>query len=258
MQEPGNVVEAIETSTALPEGDEERFTGYGVMGVPFKSGHVLCLRRFPVTSIGRGYTSVWHRDPEGCWTFIQDVPPHKGCSRYFGSAVDRSLVQDIRIEWSSPWRFSVDTQGEHPVHWRVQLGRTKLADLMNAAASYLPNALWRSDALLRAIGKAGSLVLGAGRMSLTGAVPNGQRFRANPKRMWVIEDSRADVCGQDLGDIAPLAEQVRLGDFWIPQSGRFFIGDSFLEPFDAARHIHLTSRGAGSDRCTACALGAAP
>ena len=252
MQEPGNLVEAIENSGKLPGGDEERFLGYGVMGVPFRFGHVLCLRRFPVTSIGGGYTSVWHRDPGCCWTFIQDVPPRNGCSRYFGSAVDRSLVQDIRIEWSSPWSFSVDT-GEHPVHWQVRLGRTKLSDMMNAAAGRLPDALWRSETLLRAIGKAGSLVLGAGRINLVGAVPNGQRFRANPKRMWVIEHSRANVCGRDLSDIAPLAEQTHLGDFWIPQSGRFFIGSSFLEPFDAARHLSATSReGGGGQRCVAC------
>ena len=100
MQEPGKVVETIEKSGKLPEGDDERFTGYGLMGVPFRSGHVLCLRRFPVTSIGRGYTSVWHRDPGGCWTLIQDVPPQNGCSRYFGSAVDRSLVQDILLSRS--------------------------------------------------------------------------------------------------------------------------------------------------------------
>ena len=44
-------------------GQEERFSGYGVMGLPFRSGHVLALRRFPVTSVGPGYTSVWWRDP---------------------------------------------------------------------------------------------------------------------------------------------------------------------------------------------------
>ena len=253
MQDPRHVVETIENSGTLPEGDEERFTGYGVMGVPFRSGHVLCLRRFPVTSLGRGYTSVWHRDPGGCWTFIQDVPPQNGCSRYFGSAVDRSLVQAIRIEWSSPWSFSVDSQGVHSVHWQVRLGRTKLSNLMNAVAGYLPEALWRSEALLRAIGKAGSLVLGAGRINLVGAVPNGQRFRANPKRIWVIESSQADVCGRDLGEMGPLAEQARLGDFWIPQNGRFFTGSSYLERFDGARHASATSRADGGERSMVCA-----
>jgi len=253
MQEPRKIVEAIENSSRLPEGHEERFTGYGVMGVPFKSGHVLCLRRFPVTSIGQGYTSVWHRDPGGCWTFVQDVSPRNGCSRYFGSAVDKSLVQDIRIEWSSPWRFSVVTRGEHPIYWKVCLGRTRMSDLINTAAGWLPNALWRSEALLRAVGKAGSLVLGAGRMNLVGAVPNGQRFRANPKRTWVIESSQANVCGRDLGETGPLSEQVRLGDFWIPQRGRFFTGSSYLERFDATRHASTTSRGGGNgDRCMVC------
>ena len=112
----------------------------------------------------------------------------------------------------------------------------------------------RSEALLRAAGKAGSPVLGAGRMNLVGAVPNGQRFRANPKRTWVIESSRANACGRVLGEIGPLSEQVRLGDFWIPQRGRFFTGSSYLERFDATRHVSITSRGGGSsDRCMACA-----
>src|SRR5512141_534625 len=134
MQDPKSAIEIIERSGVMPAGEEERFAGDGVMGVPCESGHVLCLRRFPVASIGRGYTSVWHRDPGGCWTFVQDVPPQSGCSRYFGSAVDRSLVQDIRITWSSPWSFAVDTHGEHTIHWEVGLARTKLADLVNAVS----------------------------------------------------------------------------------------------------------------------------
>jgi hypothetical protein len=126
--------------------------------------------------------------------------------------------------------------------------------MMNAAAGCLQEALWRSEALLRTIGRVGSLVLGAGRINLVGAVPNGQRFRANPKRIWVIESSLANVCGRDLGAMAPLAEQVRLGDFWIPQRGRFFAGSSYLEPFDETRHMFATSRGGGSsERCMVCA-----
>lgn len=49
----------------LPEGGEERFGGYGIMGLPFSSGHVLAMRRFPASSIGPTYTSIWHRDPAG-------------------------------------------------------------------------------------------------------------------------------------------------------------------------------------------------
>jgi len=65
MREPADVVEDLERRAELPAGSEERFFGYGVMGLPFRSGHVLGLRRFPASSIGPGYRSVWHRDPQG-------------------------------------------------------------------------------------------------------------------------------------------------------------------------------------------------
>ena len=39
--------------------------GYGLKGLPFASGHVLAMRRFPTSSIDPACTSVWHRDPAG-------------------------------------------------------------------------------------------------------------------------------------------------------------------------------------------------
>ena len=35
-----------------------------------------------------------------------------------------SVHHALQVEWSSPWSFSVDSQGEHTVHWQVRLGRT--------------------------------------------------------------------------------------------------------------------------------------
>jgi hypothetical protein len=55
-------------------------------------------------------------------------------------------MQDIRIEWSIQWRFSVVTQGDHSIHWHVCLGRRRMTELMNTAAGFLPDALWRSAA----------------------------------------------------------------------------------------------------------------
>jgi hypothetical protein len=74
MREPAECVEDPERHSELPPGSEERFFGYGVIGLTFLSGHVLALRRFPASSIGPGYRSVWHRDPRGRWTFHQDQP----------------------------------------------------------------------------------------------------------------------------------------------------------------------------------------
>lgn len=55
-----------EIHPTLPSGaEEERFSGYGVMGMPFASGHYLALRHFPASSVGAGYDAVWYRDPAG-------------------------------------------------------------------------------------------------------------------------------------------------------------------------------------------------
>src|SRR5829696_7124314 len=48
MLQPKDLVDSLEQGTELPSGNEERFTGYGVLGVPFTSGDLLAMRRFPL------------------------------------------------------------------------------------------------------------------------------------------------------------------------------------------------------------------
>ncbi|MEJ2224503.1 MAG: hypothetical protein P8X49_05135 [Syntrophobacterales bacterium] len=211
---PGNLVEAIERGAELPRGTDERFLGYGVVGLPFKSGHILCLRRWPASSLGQSYTSVWHRNPEGHWTFIQDAPPQLACTRYFGRAVSQQLQRQIRLTWTGPWNFAVEVAGDYQVHWQVSLDETFTTQLLN-------------------------LVMGSGRMSLTGQLPHGRTCITHPRYMWNVASPRARVHGEELGEMGPLAEQARLGDFWIPQQGRFFIGQAFLENFDPDRHLAI-------------------
>ena len=55
---PRELVADLEAAPSLPAGSEERFNGYGVMGLPFASGHVLAMRRFPASSIGPGAGSI--------------------------------------------------------------------------------------------------------------------------------------------------------------------------------------------------------
>ena len=54
MSSPKSLAESTEFGAELPPGNEERFSGYGVMGLPFASGHILSLRRFPASSLGEG------------------------------------------------------------------------------------------------------------------------------------------------------------------------------------------------------------
>ncbi|HYS82129.1 MAG TPA: hypothetical protein VEM76_15575, partial [Anaeromyxobacteraceae bacterium] len=107
MISPRDLALGAEAAPRLPEGAGERFSGYGIMGLPFRSGHVLALRRFPASSIGPAYSSVWHRAPTGQWTFYQDVTPDLACPRYFGPALARTLQRPIDVKWMSPTRLSV-------------------------------------------------------------------------------------------------------------------------------------------------------
>jgi hypothetical protein len=236
MVAPRDLVERIESAPTLPGGTEERFSGYGVMGVPFRSGHVLALRRFPASSIGSGYTSLWHRAPSGDWVFYQDVAPEKACSRYFGPALRKAIQRPIEVQWTESARFTVRVDGGKTIDWDVWLSASAATRAMNTVARLVPDVLWRRPGMLRAMGFGARHVLGTGQIALTGRLPSGQRFAANPLAAWVVHSSRARVEGVDVGPPGPLPEQARLGDFWIPQRGLFVVGRAFMEPLDASRH----------------------
>jgi hypothetical protein len=227
---PAGVVEALERQPELPPAPGERFSGYGVMGMPFRSGHVLGLRRFPASSIGPGYRSVWHRDPGGRWTFYQDQPAEIACTRYFGAEVDEVREGPVRIEWSGSHRFEVHA-GDGALEWEVELESTPVTHLLNAVGSLLPLRAWRARPVLAVMSRVAGPALSAGRVRLEGETPNGQRFVANPLTIWVAT-GRAGVDGVDVGEPGPAPEQAQLEDFAIPQRGLFVIGRAFFSDPD--------------------------
>ena len=66
-------------------------------------------------------------------------------------------------------------------------------------------------------------------MNLTGRTPNGDRFFVNPRRVWLVDASRAVVEGVDLGATGRTAEQAALGDFLIPRRGLFAVATARME-----------------------------
>jgi hypothetical protein len=94
VREPAEIVEGIERESELPPGSEERFSGYGVMGLPFRSGHVLGLRRIPA------------------------------------SDVDEVREGPIQIDWTGPRRFRVRA-GDGDLDWTVEVGSTPVTRLFN-------------------------------------------------------------------------------------------------------------------------------
>lgn len=226
---PRELVQQIEKTSSLPAGSGDRFTGYSIIGLPFRSGNVLALRRFPASSLGPGYTSIWHRDPHGNWTFYSTVAPEQSCSRYFGSQVEENVHAQIHIQWSGPDTFRVVAEGRRPLSWEITLMETAASRLMNLAAGLVPDSWWRKRFMLRVMGLAARFFLGTGKMNLAGRTPNGQEFIANPQQVWLVKSSRAVVKGVDVGPVGPLRTQARLNEFLIPQRGVFAVARAFLQ-----------------------------
>lgn len=230
---PCDAVESIHRNPRLPDGDDERFVGYGAMGVPFASGHYLALRDMVATSIGPAYRAVWHRSPADDWTIHTTVAPALSCPRYFGDATAVEQVPAVDVRWVSDWEFEL-TMGER-LTWRIELGRSQATDLMTRMGTALPEAAWTNGAVLAAMGPMAGMFLQSGRVRLRGATPNGPRFKSAPLQVWRVTGGGASYDGTDLGELAPLPEQTHLGDFWLPQRGIFFVGSARFTPRAADR-----------------------
>lgn len=229
MREPAYFARQLEEKPKLPEGACERVSGYGVMGLPFQSGHVLGLRRWTASSVGEGFTSIWHRDPGGRWTFHESAPSAIACTRYFGAGVERQRLGAIGLTWETPYRLRIRT-ADDAVDWTVQIGSTPITRVMSAMGLAIPTAAWRWRPVLDAMGRAAGWALGVGTVQLTGLTSNGQHFDANPLRIWYVTDSHGVVEGQELGPIGALREQAHMADFYIPQRGIFAVGRVFVTP----------------------------
>lgn len=226
VKSPRDCALESERHPQLPPGEDERVSGYGVMGQPFATGHVLGLRRWTASSVGDRFTSIWHRDPDGRWHFYESAQPRFACSRWFGHGVEESTVVDIDVTWEAPNVLRVISP--QLIDWTLTLDSSPMTRMMTTVGRLLPLPAWRSSAMLKTMGAVASSTLGVGRVSLTGLTANGLPFDANPQRIWRVARASATIDGQDAGPPAPLREQARLGDFWIPQQGIFAMGRVFV------------------------------
>jgi len=226
MNSPRDIVAALELAPVLPPGTEERLVGYGVMGLPFASGHYLGLRRMPGSSVGDAFTSVWWRDPARKWVIFHNVSETQSCPRWFGQALERSELRPIDVTWTGPRALRVSIDGL--LDWQIELGASPATRMMSAMGSVAPRWLMKNDATLSAMGATAGPLLGVGHLALHGQVPNGHSFKANPRQTWTVTDSQASIDGLDLGPVGPLDQQTRLGDFWLPQRGLFFAGEVYF------------------------------
>ncbi|MDQ4213112.1 hypothetical protein [Microbacterium capsulatum] len=202
-------------------------TGYGVMGVPFGSGHVLALRRWTASSAGIPFTSIWHRTPDGRWRFYESTDSTVACSRWFATSSDTPIPAQIDIAWLDDWTLQVRSV---EVDWTVRLAATPVTRAMSVVAGNLPDRMWHSRATLTAMQTMATAAMGVGTVGLLGRTPSGGEFDASPQRVWRVADSHALIDGADAGVPHPLPVQAAVGDFAIPQRGIFAIGGIALRP----------------------------
>ncbi len=243
-RDPRSVIRQVEAAKWLPDTELERFHGWGVMGLPFASGHLLGLRRWPASSIGPPYTSLWHRAPDGLWTFWSTAEARVSCNRYAGELITHTAQSPIAVSWPGDWTLSVEVE-EPSLYWELVLAEPPMARVLNAVAASLPDRLRRAGGLLRVLGPVAGRLLGSGPLGLTGSMPNGQIFSMTPYHVWVARASRATLAGRDLGAPAPLPEQARVGDFRIPQRGLVAVGSAYFSPLDPARHSNRLAISVG-------------
>ncbi len=180
---PQTSVTHLESNPIVPSGSGERFGGgYGIMGLPFTSGHLLAFRRIPASSIGPGYTSVWHRGPSGVWTFYTDIDPELACVRFYGNAIQHSIRTPIDVRWESPEHLRIAVQQAGLV-LAVQLKTSPATRALNWISPLLPAWAWKNLFSLRLMANTVRFMLGLGKVNLSGFVPNGHFFRANPQQL---------------------------------------------------------------------------
>lgn len=236
VRTPRRAAVELERRRPLPDGGDERFASYGMMGLPFTLGHVLAFRRVVASSIGPPYTTAWHRDPEGAWTVYTDVAPERSCARYFGAALSRVVRAEIRLEWAAADRLSLSVPA-HRVEWAVRLESTAATRLLSVLLATAPDALLLRRPLLERLGPLAGRLLHGGPLRMAGTTPNGQHFRILPRHVWAATAAAAVVRGRDLGPLGPLppGQHARLGDLVLPDRGLFSVDASWFRPLPRRR-----------------------
>jgi hypothetical protein len=241
LRTPRGAADRAETAPSLPPGNDERISGYGVMGLSFDSGDYLVLRCMTAASFGPGYRAVWHRSSAGDWTVYSTQDPEHSCERYIGAACSHPSVRtEIDVEWRDERTLHVHV-GDR-LEWTVALHQTVVTRMFSVVGAVMPRWMWRRRVVLGVMGWMAGLMLGVGSVRLTGAMPNGQRYVAAPEQIWAVQDSRATLAGRLLGTPTPLPTQAAIGDFWLPQHGIFMRGFGLFDPFDPARHVSGAAR----------------
>ncbi len=221
-----------------PWAGHEHARGYGVLNLPFDSGHLLGLRVFPQNDFAP-YVSVWHRPPDGDWAIYVDGPSLEGaCPRYWGPAAGETAHAAIDVEWTGPTDLRV-TMDDPALDWTLSMGAPPGLRLLNAVEAVLPTRTWRVGglrALRRAVAR---YYLGYGDIDLSFTAASGHDVVLLARRNYRIEASEATLAGRGLGEPAALEENPRIAGVALPKVPSFVFGQAQAPIRDRAAYERL-------------------
>lgn len=202
--------------------------GYGIMALPFASGHVLALREFPENDFAP-FRAVWHRTPDHMWSIYVDGPRHDtACPQYFRKAVAHVQTANIKLSWKDAKRLTIEMD-QPALQWTVVMKTSPLIDLMNTVSASLPERVWRTPVVLRAMEKIGDLLFDVGAIKLSSRFPNGHFGILMPRRMFPIISSTAKLNGTYLGKPTRSKENPMIGNFKLPARPTFAVGSYYFQ-----------------------------
>ena len=206
-----------------PWPGHEYVKGWGVMALPFDSGHVLALRVFPENDFAP-YRTIWHRDPEGHWSIFVDGPRlDTACPRYYGAACVNVEHARIGIEWLGPPALQVTMDAPH-LEWTMTVTQSPVLRVINVISPRLPKWTWRSARLVRAREFLACRILDMGDIRLAGTMPSGHVGTLMPERMYLIDETSAVLDGNNLGQATRVSPNPRIGQLPLPARGVLAIG----------------------------------
>lgn len=208
----------LERTRTVQAGAGERFSGYGLVGLAFESGYVLAFRRFVASSIGPPFTTLWQRDPAGCWRFHTNVDPSRSCPRYFARSPGDAYTDELELSWRAGGELWIRARDAR-LQLVLRLAVSPAARGLTAAAPLFPAAAWRHPRANRLFGRAAAQLLGTGPLTLHGRTPSGHRYHLRPRAVWRVEAAAAVLGGRDLGPLVPAPQPLALADFTIPRHG---------------------------------------
>jgi len=234
--EPAETIAHAQRTSLRARSERDDVAGFAVVGQPFASGDLLCLRCFPASSFGPGYVSVWHRAKDEQWTVYTTVAPDRSCPRFIGSAVSRVFETPIELQWGGQFDLTVRVPAARLI-WNLHLANTRVTRLMNLTMAWMPAALFDSKFVLSAMSLFSTRMLAAGQLQLGGHVPNRQWFKAAPRKVWVVSSATASLGGNDFGPQRALPTQAFLGKVPLPQRGIVMLGTFSFEAYTPERHL---------------------